>query len=65
MPKFKTYKGAREYLVDEESLIFGARRRKKDDLIFNIYTFEVCYYSIFLISFEIKCFRCFIHLVFI
>ena len=29
LPKFKTYKGAREYLVDEESLIFGVRRRKK------------------------------------
>ena len=43
LPKFKTYKGAREYLVDEESLTFGVRRRKKDDLIFNIYTFEICY----------------------
>ena len=44
LPKFKTYKGAREYLIDEESLIFGVRRRKKDDLVFdNMYTFEVCY----------------------
>ena len=43
LPKFKTYKGVREYLIDEETLTFGVRRRKKDDLIFNIYTFEVCY----------------------
>ena len=43
LPKFKTYKGAREYLIDEEILTFGVRRLKKDDLIFNIYTFEVCY----------------------
>ena len=43
LPKFKTYKGAREYLLDEENLVFAVRRNKKDDLIFNIYTFEVCY----------------------
>ena len=44
LPKFKTYKGAREYLLDEENLVFAVRRNKKDDLIFdNMYTFEVCY----------------------
>ena len=43
LPKFKTYKGAIEYLIDEEALTFGVRRHKKYDLIFNIYTFEVCY----------------------
>lgn len=43
LPKFKTYKGAREYLANQENLTFAVRRNKKEDLIFNIYEFEVCY----------------------
>ena len=29
--------------LDEKTLTFAVRRRNKEDLIFNIYTFEVCY----------------------
>ena len=43
LPKFKTYKGAKEYLKDEENLIFSVRNKKNKENIYNFYTFEVCY----------------------
>ena len=43
LPKFKTYKGACEYLKDETTLTFSVRKKKKEDVDYNIYEFEVCY----------------------
>lgn len=42
LPKFKTYRGAKEYLKDIDSLNFAVRKRKSE-VVYNIYTFEVCY----------------------
>ena len=42
LSKFKTYKGAKESLVDQTKLIFQVKNHKKTKL-FNIYEFEVCY----------------------
>lgn len=42
MPKFKTYKGAKEHLVDNEKLIFQVKSFNKATT-YNIYEFEVCY----------------------
>ena len=42
LPKFKTYKGAKESLLDQTKLIFQVKNHKKTRL-FNIYEFEVCY----------------------
>lgn len=46
LPKFSTYKGAMEFMTinpDTNELEFGVRRKRKEPLMFNIYTFEVCY----------------------
>lgn len=43
LPKFKTYQGAVEYLKDESTLTFAVRKRRKPDIEYNIYEFEVCY----------------------
>lgn len=46
IPKLATYNGSIEFMLinpDTNELEFGVRRRKKEPLIFNIYTFEVCY----------------------
>lgn len=46
IPKFSTYRGAMEFMIlnpDTKELEFGVRRKRKDPLMFNIYTFEVCY----------------------
>ena len=42
LPKFKTYKGAKESLIDQTKLIFQVKKGKKI-ILFNIYEFEVCY----------------------
>lgn len=43
IPKFKSYKGAKEYLKDNESLTFAVRKKGGKENVYNIYTFEVCY----------------------
>ena len=42
LPKFKTYKGSRESLVDSINLKFQVRFYKETK-VYNIYEFEVCY----------------------
>lgn len=42
LPKFKSYKGAKESLVDSENLLFKVKGFREDK-IYNIYQFEVCY----------------------
>ena len=42
LPKFKLYKGAKESLIDNENLLFKVKFYKEDK-IYNIYEFEVCY----------------------
>lgn len=44
LPKFKTYRGAVEYLKDEENLIFAVRNNfKRTEVVYSMYEFEVCY----------------------
>ena len=44
IPKFSTYKGSVEFMeINDGEITFGIRRRNNEPLLFNIYTFEVCY----------------------
>lgn len=42
LPKFKTYKGSRESLIDEKNLSFQVKKYNETK-VYNIYEFEVCY----------------------